>query len=122
MSVFFCAATRGFYPGKPYGDATNQPCVEITEAHYRELLNGEALGQVIKADESGAPFLALPPEPLPGDLLKAAQSLRLSAYRSESDPLKIEAEYDAQLVGGAPDYSAWMARVAEIKERFPLPK
>ncbi|WP_090733450.1 hypothetical protein [Azotobacter beijerinckii] len=46
---------------------------------------------------------------------------RLAAYRKESDQLKISAEYDALIAGSAPDYSAWQAKVEEIKERYPLP-
>lgn len=48
-------------------------------------------------------------------------SFRLSAYREESDPLKNEAEYDALINGAEPDYTEWLAKVAEIKERYPLP-
>lgn len=46
---------------------------------------------------------------------------RLAAYRLESDPLKIEADYDAQISGTVPDYSSWIAKVQEIKARYPLP-
>ncbi|HBN9790294.1 TPA: hypothetical protein L3921_005720 [Pseudomonas aeruginosa] len=46
---------------------------------------------------------------------------RANAYRLESDPLKTEAEFDAVKAGTEPDYSAWIAKVEEIKARFPLP-
>lgn len=49
-------------------------------------------------------------------------SNRLAAYRAESDPLKAEAEYDAMLNGTEPDYTLWMAKVEEIKLRFPFPE
>lgn len=49
-------------------------------------------------------------------------SNRLAAYRAESDPLKVEAEYDAMLNGTEPDYTLWMAKVEEIKLRFPFPE
>ncbi|HEJ1886681.1 TPA: hypothetical protein SLV55_002402, partial [Pseudomonas aeruginosa] len=39
----------------------------------------------------------------------------------ESDPLKTEAEFDAIKAGTEPDYSAWVAKVEEIKARYPLP-
>lgn len=46
---------------------------------------------------------------------------RVARYTSESDPLKNEAEYDAQVSGTAPDYTSWLAKVAEIKADIPLP-
>jgi hypothetical protein len=47
--------------------------------------------------------------------------MRLAAYRAESDPLKLEAEYDAMVAGVEPDYAAWLEAVAQIKARYPLP-
>ncbi|CAZ66195.1 hypothetical protein [Pseudomonas phage LUZ7] len=47
---------------------------------------------------------------------------RAEAYRTESDPLKTEAEFDAIKAGVEPDYTAWLAKVEEIKERYPLPE
>ncbi len=52
----------------------------------------------------------------------AATAARANAYRSESDPLKTEAEFDAIKAGVEPDYSAWIAKVEEIKARYPLPE
>ncbi|MBG4822103.1 hypothetical protein GHV72_01875 [Pseudomonas aeruginosa] len=51
----------------------------------------------------------------------AATAARANAYRLESDPLKTEAEFDAIKAGVEPDYSAWVAKVEEIKARYPLP-
>lgn len=48
------------------------------------------------------------------------KSSRKSAYIAESDHLKIEADYDAIIMGKEPDYSAWLSKVEEIKKRFPL--
>lgn len=52
----------------------------------------------------------------------AAVAARADAYRLESDPLKTEAEFDAIKAGVEPDYSAWIAKVEEIKARYPLPE
>lgn len=54
----------------------------------------------------------------------AAQVLesRRAAYSAESDHLKIAAEFDAIKSETDPDYSAWISKVEEIKERFPLPR
>lgn len=49
-------------------------------------------------------------------------SNRSQAYLKESDPLKIEAEYDAMKNGTQPDYTKWMEKVAEIKARYPFPE
>jgi hypothetical protein len=53
--------------------------------------------------------------------LESARASRRAAYSSESDPLRLEADYDALSQGLEPDYSAWLASVAAIKARFPLP-
>lgn len=53
---------------------------------------------------------------------EAALASRRAAYTAESDRLKFEAEYDALAAGTEPDYSAWIAAVAAIKERYPLPQ
>ncbi|MFU7145434.1 hypothetical protein ACM74T_04775 [Pseudomonas aeruginosa] len=52
----------------------------------------------------------------------AATAARANAYRLESDPLKTEAEFDAIKAGTEPDYRAWVAKVEEIKARYPLPE
>ncbi|MDD1857605.1 hypothetical protein [Pseudomonas aeruginosa] len=52
----------------------------------------------------------------------AAVAARADAYRLESDPLKTEAEFDAIKASVEPDYSAWVAKVEEIKARYPLPE
>ena len=49
-------------------------------------------------------------------------SNRSQAYIKESDPLKVEAEYDAMKNGTHPDYTKWMEKVAEIKARYPFPE
>ena len=47
---------------------------------------------------------------------------RSSAYKTESDPLKIEAEFDALKNNTDPDYTQWINKVNEIKARFPFPE
>jgi hypothetical protein len=53
--------------------------------------------------------------------LESALASRRAAYLSESDPLRLEADYDALSQGREPDYAAWLASVAAIKARYPLP-
>lgn len=52
---------------------------------------------------------------------EAALASRRAAYQSESDPLRLEADYDALSKGLEPDYTTWLASVAAIKARYPLP-
>lgn len=53
--------------------------------------------------------------------LEAVLASRRAAYLAESDPLRLEADYDALSQGLEPDYAAWLSSVAAIKARFPLP-
>ena len=53
--------------------------------------------------------------------LESAQAFRRAAYLAESDPLRLEADYDALSQGLEPDYTGWLASVAAIKARYPLP-
>jgi len=53
--------------------------------------------------------------------LEAAFNARRAAYLAESDPLRLEADYDALSQGLEPDYTEWLASVAAIKARYPLP-
>lgn len=53
---------------------------------------------------------------------EAIRAQRLQAYRAESDPLRLEAEFDAITAGTKPDLAAWVAAVRAIKERYPLPE
>lgn len=54
--------------------------------------------------------------------LEMVLSNRRAAYLAESDPLRLEADYDALSQGREPDYTKWLASVASIKARFPLPE
>jgi hypothetical protein len=118
--MFASKQARGFFSVAIHGDNMPPDVVEITPDYHAELFEGQARGLVIEWGDDGFPFLSEPPPP-PPLTREEVQALRLAAYRAESDPLKVEAEYDALLSGEAPDYSAWQASVAEIKERYPLP-
>ncbi|HFT7943531.1 TPA: hypothetical protein ACGR77_000936 [Pseudomonas aeruginosa] len=52
----------------------------------------------------------------------AVVARRAEAYRLESDPIKTEVEFDSIRAGVETDYSAWFAKVEEIKARYPLPR
>ncbi|ABG66705.1 MULTISPECIES: hypothetical protein [Pseudomonas] len=53
---------------------------------------------------------------------EAIRAQRRQAYRTESDPLRLEAEFDAITAGTKPDLAAWVAAVQAIKARYPLPE
>lgn len=99
---------------------------------YYKNTNGEVFAYETQAekDQYGSPDLVkmapvevqehINPAPVPLTL-EQVQALRQSAYVAESDPLKIEAEYDAIVEGTDPDYAKWLSKVTEIKARFTLP-
>lgn len=101
-------------------------CVEIdpptfdAETQTARLVDGAWLIEEIPDEPKEVP--AVPEED--DQPLAAWQVLanRREAYAVESDSLKIEAEYDAIISGGEPDYTQWLAKVAEIKKRHPMPE
>lgn len=118
--MFYSKSTGGFYSREIHGDNMPADVVEITAEEHSALLDGQSNGKVIDWDDYGYPFLAYPPPPAP-DTIEQVQAKRQAAYVAESDPLKNEAEYDAIITGAEPDYTDWLAKVAEIKARLPLP-
>ncbi len=51
------------------------------------------------------------------DKMRQAKASRQAAYKTESDPLYMEWQYDQT----PESESAWRSKVAEIKARYPLP-
>lgn len=115
--MYYSAATGGFYDEYPPVDA-----VSITAAAYAKLMEGQSAGQRIVADPQGWPILQDHPTPAPVPMTKEqVERARRAAYRDESDQLKMEADYESQRNGGEPNYTFWLAKVEEIKARFPMP-
>lgn len=91
----------------------------------RVLLKGEFFAEWAGSLDEAAALAGVPVGDLafhPDDLLVEVQELRRQAYRTESDPLRLEAEFDAIATGTAPDLTAWVEAVKAIKERYPLPQ
>ncbi|RUI17850.1 hypothetical protein [Pseudomonas aeruginosa] len=91
----------------------------------RVLLKGEFFAEWDGTLDEAAALAGVPVGDLafhPDDLLAEVQELRRQAYRTESDPLRLEAEFDAIAAGTEPDLEAWVAAVQAIKERYPLPQ
>ena len=119
MSIYYSASTGGFYDDIIHAQMPDD-AVEITSEQHVALLEGQSEGKRIAVGKDGKPVLQDPPAPAPLTL-EQVQAQRQAAYVLESDPLKNEAEYDAIIAGDDPDYTAWLAKVAEIKARLPLP-
>lgn len=118
--MYASKTTRGFYAPAIHGENMPADAVEITTEQHAALLVGQSQGRLIDFGDDGYPFLADQPPP-PPLTLEQVHGQRQAAYAAESDPLKNEAEYDAIIAAAEPDYSAWLAKVAEIKARYPLP-
>ena len=59
--MFYSKSTGGFYTREIHGDNIPTDAVEITEAEHAALLEGQAQGKRIVADENGYPVLQDPP-------------------------------------------------------------
>lgn len=90
MKYFFCAETKGLYPGAVTGEAIGKPVVEITKKRYIELA-----GQQLEVDENGNPKLASTVYvPTETDLCQCIDTAADSARRAVAgDPLRA-VEYD----------------------------
>ncbi|ASC96394.1 TPA: hypothetical protein ACV4NZ_000625 [Pseudomonas aeruginosa] len=62
------------------------------------------------------------PEQILEEQRAAVREQRREAYTKESLPLYLEAQYLAALGRGPADLSEWIAKVAEIDARYPLPE
>lgn len=113
----------GFYPAQnriSYTEMGAWPsdAVELTDAQRDKFwAKTPPAGKMLGATKDGLPAWVA----LPAPTFEEVTAVRQSAYRMESDPLKNEADYDALEAGTEPDYTAWRAKVKEIKERHPLP-
>lgn len=62
-----------------------------------------------------------PPQHSVVELTKEQVSLlRKAAYTSESDCLKLEADFEAIIKKTTPNYSLWVEKIFEIKSRYPF--
>lgn len=61
--MFYSPSIGGFYDRAIHGDAIPADSVEITKESHTALIEGQASGMCIVADENGHPVLANPPPP-----------------------------------------------------------
>ncbi|OWY32207.1 hypothetical protein [Herbaspirillum aquaticum] len=76
--MFFSKSTNGFYDPKINLDGMPEDAIEIGDDVYRQLLDGQAAGKIISADENGFPIL-LDAAPISAREVVLAQILALEA-------------------------------------------
>jgi hypothetical protein len=111
----YSQSTNGFYDEAIHGDAIPEDAVEITVEEHAALIEGQSQGKLITADENGKPVLQDRPAPTKAELLATAEAQRAAAYREEADPLFFKYQR------GSATKEEWLAKVDEIKARFPDP-
>lgn len=98
---------------------------EITDEEHARLFKGQSEGKIIKFKDDATPYLA-EPEPQKtekeqydaGLISKEEYNVyidrqREAAYRQEADPLGMQA------MRGDIDKAEWLAKIDEIKRRYP---
>ena len=118
---YYNPESGGFIDSTAWGAmALPEGLIEISEEEYNNLFAGVSIGKKVSLLHA-RPLLVDPPALNYEQQLARAHAQRRAAYSAESDPIKNEADYDALLNGTDPDYTAWLATVAAIKARYPLP-
>lgn len=110
---YYSASTRGFYTRDIHGDNIPEDAIEITTEQHAALLEGQSQGKIISADENGYPILIDPPPLTAEQIQEAVTAARAAAYVKESDPLFFKYQRGEVLK------EDWLAKVAEIKARYP---
>ena len=81
---YYSKNTGGFYDDEIHGDDIPADVVEITDDTWMELLNGQAEGKIISADENGYPVLTASPPPTQQELIAQAE-LKRGELRAKVD-------------------------------------
>lgn len=111
--MFYSKSTNGFYDSEIHGNNIPVDAVEISVEEHAALLEGQNNGKIIAADPNGRPVLQDFPAPTPEQIAAAVTVARASAYVAESDPIFFKVQR------GEATMDEWLAKVAEIKARFP---
>ena len=129
MEIFYSAATKGFYSQEIHGDIMPSDCVPLEggREEHLALLEGQAKGKIIEADENGYPRLSDPlpetPEAIEAQIL-AERDFRLSQAAIRIAPLQDAVDIDIATDDERALLLDWKRyRVAlnrlEIEEGFP---
>jgi hypothetical protein len=63
--MFYSKLTNGFYTPEIHGENIPGDAVEVTDAQYQALFEGQGAGKQIQGDENGHPILVDAPLPEP---------------------------------------------------------
>ncbi|GGY07030.1 phage tail assembly chaperone [Paludibacterium paludis] len=74
--MYFSQSTGGFYDESVHCNLMPPDSVELTDKHYRSLLDGQSVGKQIVAVADGKPVLVDPPEPTTNQLAVQARIQR----------------------------------------------
>ena len=115
---YYSKNTGGFYDDEIHGDDIPADVVEITDDTWMELLNGQAEGKIISADENGYPVLTDLPPLSHEELVQVAENER-QRLLTHADAVMLDWRTELML-GEISDanrakLSAWMAYKNEIK-------
>ena len=113
--MYYSASTGGFYDSAIHGSDIPEDSVEITAEEHAALMEGQSQDKEIGADKDGKPVLKDRPALTKAELTAGAEARRAAAYRDEADPLFFKYQRDEATK------EEWLAKIAEIKARFPDP-
>lgn len=115
---YFSQTTNGFYSDEINGDEIPDDAVEITDEKWMELLNGQGVGKVIAANETGYPVLLDPPPLTKDELIALAEAKRQQLLDAAN---VITADWRTELALGIisdedkAKLTDWMLYIKEIK-------
>lgn len=124
--MYYSKSTGGFYDAAIHGDNIPADAVEITAERHAALMQAQAAGKQIVANENAYP-VAIDPPPAPPLTRDDIEGLRLRAY---ADPLNGSDRYfsEAASMEAAGESGAnelrerGLTRRAEIQAIYPWPK
>lgn len=88
--MFYSARTGGFYLPEIHGNNMPSDAVEITAEQHQALLQGQAQGKIIAANDNGEPVLKDPPAPSQAQIIAALTA----AVQLHLDTAAKQAGYD----------------------------
>lgn len=88
--MFYSSSTGGFYSSEIHGDNMPEDVVAITAEQHQALLNGQAQGKIIAANDNGEPVLQDRPAPTQAQVVAALTA----AVQAHMDAAARQAGYD----------------------------
>ncbi|AVY98024.1 phage tail protein [Lelliottia sp. WB101] len=92
MTIFYSAATNGFYPYSAKASYEQAGCwphdgVEVSEGWYNYLINNQGNGKEITPDEYGRPVLKSISVPTAEELMSIAEEKKLALMKTASQKI-----------------------------------